>query len=187
MQEHQRLAREIENLTKGIASGGDIPALAIALQERDKRLKVVAAQLAKPVVIPDRDVLKAALEPRTANWRDILRGPHIAQARVVLQHLIDLPIRIVTVDPPDYIKRDMTKRGIKPPYWVAAARPEGLTVGLIQSVASPTGHATSGCFGPFQKPQNANKSSKSGVGVIEGAIPMHIYRPRDPARTRKVA
>src|SRR5207302_11333951 len=35
VQEHQRLAREIENLTKGIASGGDIPALAIALQERD--------------------------------------------------------------------------------------------------------------------------------------------------------
>jgi hypothetical protein len=25
-----------------------------------------------------------------------------------------LPIRIVTVDPPNYIKRDMTKRGIKP-------------------------------------------------------------------------
>jgi hypothetical protein len=58
---------------------------------------------------------------------------------------------------------------------------------LIKAGSSPTGHAASGCFGPFQNPQNANKSSKSAVAVIEGAIPMYIYRPRDPARTRKVA
>jgi hypothetical protein len=90
----------------------------------DKRLKVVAAQLAKPAIIPDREVLKAALELRTADWRNILRGPHVAPARVVLQHLVDLPIRV----------HNQPK-----PKWIAAARPEGLTVGLIQSMASPTG------------------------------------------------
>ena len=40
------------------------------------------------------------------DWRNILRGPHVQQARVVLPHVLDL---------------------------------EGLTVGLVQSVASPTG------------------------------------------------
>jgi hypothetical protein len=48
----------------------------------------------------------------------------------------------------------------------------------------PNGTRGEWCFGPFQNPQHANKSSKFGVGVIEGAIPMHIYRPRDPARTK---
>jgi hypothetical protein len=124
VQEHERLTREVENLTRGIAQGGDIPALAVALSERDKRLKVVNAQLARPVHLPDREVLKAALELRTANWRDVLRGPHVAQARVVLQHLLDLPIRV---------------HNEPMPKWMAAARPEGLLVGLVQSVASPAG------------------------------------------------
>lgn len=37
--ERARLALEIENLTKSIALGGDIPALAKALGDRDKSLK----------------------------------------------------------------------------------------------------------------------------------------------------
>ena len=123
LDEQQRLTREIENLTKGIAAGGNIPALATALQERDRRLKVVTAPLAKPADAPDRETLKAALELRSADWRDILRGPHVAQARLVLQHLIDLPIKVINQPVPK---------------WMAAVKPEGLTVG-IQSVASPTG------------------------------------------------
>ena len=99
------------------------PLFAAALQERDKRLKVVTAELAKPVDAPDRETLKAALELRTADWRDILRGPHVAQARLVLQHLIELPINVINQPVPK---------------WIAAVKPGGLTVG-IQSVASPTG------------------------------------------------
>jgi hypothetical protein len=34
------------------------------LQDRDRELKTIDAKLAKPVVMPDRDVLKAALELR---------------------------------------------------------------------------------------------------------------------------
>ena len=122
--ERDRVAKEVTNLTSAIAAGGDIPALAAALQERDKRLKSLTSQIAKVAEPPDRDVLRAALELRTANWREVLRGRHVAQARVVLQHLIDLPIRI---------QNEPT------PKWVAAARPTGLLVGLVQSVASPTG------------------------------------------------
>ncbi len=123
LDEQQRLTREIENLTKGIAAGGEIPALATALQERDRRLKVVTAELAKPTTAPDRETLKAALELRTADWREILRGPHVAQARLVLQHLIDLPIQVINQPVPK---------------WMAAVKPGGLAVG-IQSVASPRG------------------------------------------------
>ncbi len=54
-------------------------------------------------------------------------------------------------------------------------------------MASPPGHAASGCFEPFQNTQNLSRSSKSGVAVIEGAIPLHVYRPRDPSQRRKVA
>ena len=55
--------------------------------------------------------------------RDILRGPHVAQARLVLQDLIDLPIKVINQPVPK---------------WIAAVKPEGLTVG-IQSVPSPRG------------------------------------------------
>jgi len=69
------------------------------------------------VVLKDRETLKAALELRSADWRRILRErDHIAQARQVLRHLIDLPIRIINEPKPA---------------WLAAARPTGLAVGLI--------------------------------------------------------
>jgi hypothetical protein len=139
--ERQRLATEITNLTTVAAAGGDIPALVKQLQDRDRELKAVDAKLAEPVVIPDREVPKAALELRTAEWRNILRGPHIAQARVVLQHLIDLPIRVVNTPTPEYVDTPGVLWGDPREYapkWIAAVRPEGLTVGLIQSVASPT-------------------------------------------------
>jgi site-specific DNA recombinase len=137
--ERSRLATEIANLTTGIAAGGNIPALAQALAERDTRLKTLDHRLAHPVVQLDREALKAALELRTADWRGVLRGPHIAQARVVLQHLLELPIRVVSPSP-QYVDTPGVLYGDpRPAKWIAAARPEGLTVGLIQSVASPTG------------------------------------------------
>ena len=110
------------------AAGGNIPALVKQLQDRDRELKTIDAKLAKPIVMPDRDVLKAALELRKGQWRDVLRGPHIAQARMVLQHLIDLPIRI----------HNQPKQK-----WMTQTRPGGLLVGLIQKVASPPRHGDS--------------------------------------------
>ena len=74
--------------------------------------------------MPNRDALRAALALRAGQWKDILRSDHIDQARLVLQHLITLPI----------VFHNQPK-----PKWLTQTKPGGLTVGLIQSVASPTG------------------------------------------------
>jgi hypothetical protein len=122
--ERARLVTEITNLTIVAAEGGDIPAIAQALTERDRALKAIDAKLSKPVVHLDREVLKGALELRKGEWREVLRGPHVAQARLVLQHLIELPISIPNEPAPK---------------WMTKTRPGGLLVGLVQSVASPAG------------------------------------------------
>ena len=130
MEERTRLAREIQHLTTAIANGGDIPALATALSERDKQLKAVSAKLARPVVEPlDREVLRAALKLREGQWKQVLRGPHIAQARLVLQHLIDLPIHVM-LPRPSYIKVG-TQGTERIPRWEARTRPGALLTGLV--------------------------------------------------------
>jgi hypothetical protein len=136
--ERKRLAIEVTNLTTAIAAGGDIPVLVDQLKQRQRKLDTLDKQLAKPVERPDRATLRTALELRRGDWRGLLRGPHIAQARLILQHCIDLPIRVFN-DPK--------------PRWITTARESGLLVGLthvwngnsyvpagsVQSVASPTG------------------------------------------------
>jgi hypothetical protein len=146
-EDRKRLACEIENLTKAIAAGGDIPALAAALSERDKRLKVVNARLAKPTIAPpDREVLRAALQLREGQWREVLRSRHILQARFVLQHLINLPIKILNQAGPSYIKKGDT-RGTENIKWTAQTRPGGMLFGLVQKMWRPqrglsrSGHA----------------------------------------------
>jgi hypothetical protein len=88
--------------------------------------------------MPDREVLRAALRLREGQWRDVLRSKHIAQARLVLQHLIDLPIKILNQPVPQYIKKSDTRGTENIGKWAAPTRPGGLLVGLVQSVASPT-------------------------------------------------
>lgn len=84
------------------------------------------------MVTPDRDVLTAALRLREGQRREVLRGPHIQQARQVLQHLVQLPIKIQWDEnqPPDYIKAGDT-RGTENGKWMATTRPGGLLVGSI--------------------------------------------------------
>lgn len=53
--------------------------------------------------------------------------------------MIDLPIRIPNEPAPKYIKRGDTRGK-----WVAKTKPGGLLVGLVQSVASPTGFEPDG-------------------------------------------
>jgi site-specific DNA recombinase len=122
--ERKRLATEITNLTAVAAAGGDIAALADALKTRDRTLRDLDVKLAAPVVTPDRDTLRRALEMRSGEWRDILRGKHVEQGRLILQHLVDLPIRIFN-DPK--------------PAWVTRTRPNGMLVGMVRNVASPPG------------------------------------------------
>ena len=51
---------------------------------------------------------------------------------MILQHLIDLPIRIMNTPAPKFIKRARHHHG----KWVAQTRPGGMLVGPVQSVAS---------------------------------------------------
>jgi hypothetical protein len=132
-----------------IAAGGDIPALAAALADRDKRLKALDATLAKPVVIPDRDVLRAALRLRGVEWRDVLRAKRIQQAGLVLQHLVQLPIKILNQPIPKYIKKGDTRGMENIGKWGVHTRAGGLLVGLVQSVASPAGQGDSYSVLPF--------------------------------------
>jgi hypothetical protein len=103
---------------------------AAALADRDRRLTIIKAELSKPVAIPDRDTLHAALLRRVADWRDVLRGPHVQPARVVLQHLMDLPLLVCDRPVPDYILKRL-EQAPNGPHWIAAAKPEGLTIGLV--------------------------------------------------------
>ena len=134
--ERERIAREVENLTKAVAVGGeDIPSIVKMLKDRDKRLRVLDAKLsAEP---PDRAKLREALEQRRQDWRAILRS-NVAQARVVLQQLIALPLVVEAEPVPSYIKEG-DHRGWE---WLAKARPYGLLVGLtptVHDVVSPGG------------------------------------------------
>ncbi len=64
-----------------------------------------------------------------ADWRDVLREPRVQPARVVLQHLMDLPLLVCNRPVPDYILKRLEQAPVGP-HWIAAAKPEGLTVGL---------------------------------------------------------
>ena len=121
--ERARLRVEVTNLTSALAIGGDIPALVQALRARDNALKALDARLARPAETPDREALRDALEQRRRDWRAVLRGQHVAPARLVLQHLLELPLRIMNEPAPR---------------WVTQARPGGLLAG-IQNLASPRG------------------------------------------------
>jgi hypothetical protein len=91
--------------------------------------------LAEPA---DRETLRAALTLRERQWRDVLRSKHVAQARLVLQHLFDLPFRVWSVhDAPPHIQRMAVERGYV--RCSAKTRNNGLLAGLVQSVASPPG------------------------------------------------
>jgi len=98
-----------------------VPALLKSLQERDRRLRDIDAQLKREVIIPERDALRAALELRRGDWRKLLRGEHVQQGRMIVQHLMSLPIRIFN-DPV--------------PRWMTTTRPAGMLVGLIEGLAS---------------------------------------------------
>jgi len=75
---------ELERLTAAIASGGDLPALLRAVQEREERRRRLRAELAsanRPGLDPA--ALKANLKARLADWRGLLTR-HIPQARPYL-------------------------------------------------------------------------------------------------------
>ena len=72
-------------------------------------------------------------------------GQQASALTLILQHLIDLPIRVENEPVPKFMKKGDERGQLtwKNGRWIAHTRPDGLLVGLIQSVASPGGNGTS--------------------------------------------
>jgi hypothetical protein len=142
---------------------------------RDELTTAIAARESFALRRFDRKAIEAKVNDYVKGWHALLTK-RVEDGRQLLREVLAGPLRF-TPDGKTYRFEGEAVIG----QLVAGM------VGLPTVLASPTGRLASGCLGPFQKSQNAHKSSKSGAAVIEGAIPMHVYRPRDPARTRKVA
>lgn len=145
--ERAKVAREIENLTAAIAAGGDIPALAAALKDRDRKLRSLDAQLTTREEEPDRERLRAALFQRIADWKAVLRE-NVPQARVVLQRLVGpMHLRVQQGDFSDILRACGVPTDLPGadtlidfvPAWATIARPEGLLSGLDLEVVDLTG------------------------------------------------
>lgn len=141
--ERAQIRQEITNLTAAITAGGQIEELVAALKERKRRLTTLDFSLRAET--PDRERLRPALEQRIADWRDVLRQ-EARQGRQVLRQVVR-PIQVRPFDegggtffePTRLVDAEGWTRQDDVPWWEAPFKPEGLLVGLIQSLASPTG------------------------------------------------
>ncbi|HVO09611.1 MAG TPA: hypothetical protein VMX54_02550 [Vicinamibacteria bacterium] len=120
----ERVTRERDRLVASIAAG--VPAATVAgpIGEREAeigRLEARARVLrtARP---PDRERLRAALEQRTADWREVLKGKP-ALARQLIRRLVD-PL-VVAPEEPVAVVDAMRAR------WETRSRSGALTEGLV--------------------------------------------------------
>ena len=82
---------ELARLTGAIATGGELPALLEAVQDREQRRESLRRELevlgaSEPVVL-DRAALRKNLESRLGDWRGLLRR-HTAQGQQILRRLL---------------------------------------------------------------------------------------------------
>jgi hypothetical protein len=99
------------------------------------------------------------LELRGVEWRKVLRGPHIKQARLVLQHLTALPMVITNQPLPKHIKKGDLRGSENVWKWSGSTRPGGLLVGVVQSMAFPTGFGAAGALQRSARKQDSNSSA----------------------------
>jgi hypothetical protein len=144
--ERAQLTQQINNLTSAIAAGGQMEELVAALKDRKRRFTALDASLRADM--PDRTRLRAAIEQRVADWRDVLRAEAPQGRQVLRQILGPIHIRVYSGDCSDLLAHEGLPVTPGPhkvvdfePTWCAETRPEGLLHGLIQSVASPSGYA----------------------------------------------
>jgi site-specific DNA recombinase len=130
------LERQIANLTTAVKVGGDIPALVTELRAANARLQDVRRRLA-PQEHHQREELRAALEQRVSDWKQVLRS-NPQQGRQVLKHLVGT-IYLWVGEPGDMDVSDKAKPGdrrgtenigLADVTWRASAQIEGLLVGL---------------------------------------------------------
>ena len=85
------LESELTRLTGAIATGGELPALLDAVQDRERRREALRRELellgaSEPVVL-DRAALRKNLESRLGDWRGLLRR-HTEQGQQILRRLL---------------------------------------------------------------------------------------------------
>lgn len=126
--DRDRLRAEIDNMVRSIAAGVPPQSLAPVIREKEKAIANIEAKLRVPAPVrPNVEQLRAALEQRAETWRqDLRKEPKMARA--LLRRLIG-PLEMKDIGPkPDFIVELEAK-----------TKPEGMLVGLVQDVASPTG------------------------------------------------
>jgi site-specific DNA recombinase len=103
--ERDRLRAEACRLTEALATGEQPAAVVEAIRERETALRRVEAQLAeRPVEMPDRAALRAALRTQAGDWRRALASSP-AVARLMISRFIG-PIRLGDEGPaPDHLLR----------------------------------------------------------------------------------
>jgi hypothetical protein len=120
-----RLETEVSRLVDSIAAGVPAAAVAPQIQQRQAELSKVEADLRRPrPARPDLAGLRAALEQRSADWKQGLRAEPKA-ARLLLRQVLG-PITLW----------DEAEAGVR---WESEPKPAALLDGLVHLVASPTG------------------------------------------------
>src|SRR5262249_41154757 len=84
--ERDELERQIGHLTEAVKLGGNIPVLVEELKQSSLRLRDIRCLL-EPREHEDRERLRAAMEQRVDEWREILRTSP-AQGRQVLKQVL---------------------------------------------------------------------------------------------------
>ncbi len=104
--DRERLAGEVANLVNSIASGVPADTVAPAIKEREADIAKLDVQLRRPRREPPNiERLRAALEQRAAEWKDLLRAePHIA--RLLLRKIVGPLVLFDTA--PDFCRFETT-------------------------------------------------------------------------------
>jgi len=149
--ERDELKADIVNLKIGLKKSKSEQVTEHVMEAFDataKRLKSVEQQLAILTEPVDSETLRASLEQRIRNWREVLRSKHKEECRFIIGRLM-API---TIDVPDYEKdlRELRKLGFKRGdrrgkenitsedcEWTALIKPEGFSDLFHNRLASP--------------------------------------------------
>ncbi len=90
----------------------------------------------------DRKVIQAKVEEHVNGWRALLTN-HVEDGRRLLREVLEGPLRFTP-----------ERKAYRFEGEAAIGRLFAGVAGVAPFLASPTGHAASGRFGPFQNPQN---------------------------------
>ena len=87
---------------------------------------------------------------RLREWKAVLRGKHLAQARLVLKHLLTLPVRITNEPAPAWVEASRKPSAREATWtgtgwrWTCEAKPGGVLAGMAIQSERPHGDSNPG-------------------------------------------